>query len=859
MKRYVIRIAILAGVVIVCGIAIAQAQRNPEGVTVLPPSPTDRTEETYQPPSGMEARGQENPLRDGRPDPSMRPVTDATPASSTASGTSYAPDLFHANPIPATSPNGQDPIRMTNYGGTPESGSPELTPASRGEEPLPLNATGTPAMTPLQPGLANAVERDSFPTAEQMNRMPDPADQTGYKPYTPDHAGDQPYSERPTNGYTQPNNDQPNNGYAQPTNGYAQPSNPGRDYVASPRYPDPADTTVIPAAPAAVPAAPEDLRATPTDNHYTPGAPVGYDSHQPLSREPDRLTPAAGEQPLPPVNEPSRYEPPGSSYAPFDPNRTNPSANHDPGTGYGRVDSTVPASSRPYEATSAAPGDRLYSPNVTHEENHIPPRIQPEGAAAIESQGPTGVGQPSRNRSWEGEQLPQLRVVKVAPKEIQVGKPTIFRVEIENVGRVTAQGVEVRDQIPQSTRLISTKPESVTDSQGGLVWQLGEMKPGEKASVEMKLMPTAEGDNIGSVATVRFGTSASVRTVATRPMLNVEVVAEDHVMVQSDTTLTIRISNPGSGVATGVALIERIPQGLQHPGGAELQYEVGNLAPKASKTIQLKLSAVRPGMAKNVLIAKADGLTEVVRESNIDVVAPELQIAMKGPEKRYLNRKVSYEVAVSNPGSAAAKDVRLVATLPPGLKFVEANNNGHYDPNSRTVRWALAELPVHETGTVRLTALPVEMGDHAVKVQGTADRAIAVKKEQTIKVDGIAALRFEVVDVKDPVEVGFETAYEIRVLNQGTKDASNVAVQVALPPGFEVVAAEGPGSLRSTQQDGKIIFEPIQRLAPKVDTTFRVRVRCRQAGDYRLRVELNSDDLKAPVVKEESTKVFGDK
>ena len=156
------------------------------------------------------------------------------------------------------------------------------------------------------------------------------------------------------------------------------------------------------------------------------------------------------------------------------------------------------------------------------------------------------------------------------------------------------------------------------------------------------------------------------------------------------------------------------------------------------------------------------------------------------------------------------------------------------------------------------TAVPTEMGDHDVKIQGTADRVATVKEKQKIKVDGIAALRFEVVDVKDPIEVGAETAYEIRVLNQGTKDASNVALQVTLPQGFELIEAEGPGSLRHSLRNGQIIFEPIRRLAPRVDTSFRIRVRGRQAGDHRLRVELNSDDLRAPVKKEESTRVFGD-
>jgi uncharacterized repeat protein (TIGR01451 family) len=203
--------------------------------------------------------------------------------------------------------------------------------------------------------------------------------------------------------------------------------------------------------------------------------------------------------------------------------------------------------------------------------------------------------------------------------------------------------------------------------------------------------------------------------------------------------------------------------------------------------------------------------------------------------------------------------VRLAAQLPSGLKFVGANNNGHYDEATRTVHWALAELPVNETGTVQVTTLPVAIGQQTVCFRGTAERALTVEQEQQVLIDGIAAIRFQVVDVEDPIEIGGETTYEIRVLNQGSKDATNVRVIVALPPGLQPVAAEGPGSLRHALQSNQIEFEPLPRLPPKVDTAYRVRVQGREAGDHRIRVQLQTDEMQSPVTKEESTRVFSDK
>jgi hypothetical protein len=47
-------------------------------------------------------------------------------------------------------------------------------------------------------------------------------------------------------------------------------------------------------------------------------------------------------------------------------------------------------------------------------------------------------------------------------------------------------------------------------------------------------------------------------------------------------------------------------------------------------------------------------------------------------------------------------------------------------------------------------------------------------------------------------------------------------------------------------------------LAPKADTTYRVRVQGLRSGDLRLRVQLLTDEMSTPVTKEESTRVYSD-
>jgi len=476
--------------------------------------------------------------------------------------------------------------------------------------------------------------------------------------------------------------------------------------------------------------------------------------------------------------------------------------------------------------------------------------IASRGVAAADE----GSGQPG-GKQLEGPQSPHLTIEKVAPQEIQVGKVATFGIRVRNTGAVAAAGVEIRDLIPRGTRLISTVPQASRGVRGELVWTLGTLQPGAEASVEIKLMPIAEGE-IGSVATVAFQAEASARTVATKPELALQTSAPQQVLIGENVTLSITVSNPGSGMATGVVLEEHIPPGLQHPAGAELEYRVGDLPPGESRRLELTLLASRSGPTTNLLTARGEGNLRTEDRLDLEVVAPSLDLAVDGPKRRYLEREAVYQFSIHNPGTASAEGVELVAYLPRGLKFVRANNSGYYEETERAVYWRLEELPVHETGVVELVTMPVESGQHSLRLRSSADRGVVAESEQPVLIEGIAAIMFEAVDVTDPIEVGGETTYEIRVLNQGSKAATNVQVAVMLPVELRAISAEGPAA--HVIEAGRVLFEPLPRLAPKADTAYRVRVQGLRPGDLRTRVQVWTDEMTTPVTKEESTRVYAD-
>jgi uncharacterized repeat protein (TIGR01451 family) len=479
----------------------------------------------------------------------------------------------------------------------------------------------------------------------------------------------------------------------------------------------------------------------------------------------------------------------------------------------------------------------------------------------LQAPGSAGQGRPGPLQ-LEGIQTPQVSVEKRGPREVQVGKPARYEVLVRNIGTATAHDVVLRDSVPYGTALVTTTPPAAPGQPGPaadaseLVWHLGTLPPGGQSRIVIELMPQAEGE-VGSVASVTFRAEASVRSRSTKPALKLACSEPDPVLIGGDAGLTITVTNPGTGVATGVVLEGFLPENVSHRSGSELEFDVGQLKPGESKTIELVLGTRGPGVHTARLAARADGGIEVQQAVRLEVTAPTLELGVDMPVRRFLQRPATCAISMVNAGTAPARAVELAAQLPPGMKFVRANNAGWYDDRTNRVLWNLEELPPGETGIVEMVVMPVQHGTQKIlaaarSADGPADQVVHV-----CEVEGLAALFFEVADSEDPIEVEGLTEYVVRVGNQGTAPATGVRLTATLLGDLEPVEAQGPAGHRVDNLT--IAFEPLAKLAPAEEAVFRVRARGRSQGDHRVQVQLVSEDHPTPITKEEITRVYLDR
>lgn len=448
---------------------------------------------------------------------------------------------------------------------------------------------------------------------------------------------------------------------------------------------------------------------------------------------------------------------------------------------------------------------------------------------------------------------PTVMVEKRGPETLNAGSALIYEIVVRNLGQTLIEQVRVEDELPGGTRYVTSNPpaEAAGDR---LAWNLGQLESNAERKLRVEVMPNADGE-YRATARVTFCASTAMRTAIVRPQLALQMSAPDQANAGDQVPFQILVSNPGTGPVNNLVLRVKLPPGLQHPQGSHIEADLGSLPAGGTKTIPLRVTAVAGGIQVNDVSATGEGGLEASARSQVSVMQPQLQLRRSGPAKVMFKGEVTEELEVNNPGNAPANNVNIIEVLPPGLEFVGATDGALYDPVGRSVTWRLGQQPPGSVRKVVLKAKAVAVGDQSTRAVAVAERGLEAKADGVVAVEGIPALLLEVGDLEDPVEVGGDLTYEVRVVNQGSCPCTNIRIVCDVPEGLTPTEATGPAMNRVVGT--QVIFDPMVKLATKADAVYRIKVRGTLPGDYRFKVQMTCDQLRLPVNKEESSRVYG--
>jgi hypothetical protein len=283
---------------------------------------------------------------------------------------------------------------------------------------------------------------------------------------------------------------------------------------------------------------------------------------------------------------------------------------------------------------------------------------------------------------------------------------------------------------------------------------------------------------------------------------------------------------------------------------------IGSLGPGESRELRLPLSAIAGGDAMLVVEARGSSNLSQTAQTAIKIAAPKLGIEVTGPGKRYIGRPPQYVVTVTNEGVAATDNVRIVYLVPEGFDFLKSDKGGKFEASTGSVSWFIGRVEAGESLQVSCDLNAKQPGDFLHHVQATGESGTMAAAKTTTRVEGSSKVVMELADLDDPVEVGTQTAYEIRIRNDGSQASQGIRIACELPEGVELIDTKGP--TEHFIEKGLLHFKPLAELAAGAKTTYLIRVNGRVAGNLRLRARLTSTASPEPIVVEEITKFYAD-
>jgi len=202
---------------------------------------------------------------------------------------------------------------------------------------------------------------------------------------------------------------------------------------------------------------------------------------------------------------------------------------------------------------------------------------------------------------------PQLAITKaITPQAILNCDPISMNITVQNTGSGPADNVKITDNLPEG--LTTTDGQRVVSVNVGTL-AAGESKP---ITVALKAAKTGKFDNKASVAADGGLTAESqtVSTVVTQPVLTIACKAPERVFLGRDVAYQFTVTNTGDAACDNTTVTATLPGGAAGvkasdggtASGSAVQWNVGALAPKASKVLTVNF-APTGGAGSNIAVS----------------------------------------------------------------------------------------------------------------------------------------------------------------------------------------------------------------------------------------------------------------
>lgn len=234
--------------------------------------------------------------------------------------------------------------------------------------------------------------------------------------------------------------------------------------------------------------------------------------------------------------------------------------------------------------------------------------------------------------------------------------------------------------------------------------------------------------------------------------------------------------------------------------------------------------------------------------------AGKLSVEITGPASGVTGEEHLFNIKVTNSGDTEIHDVVVLNRFDAGLIALQLRPSAHRRVGE-DIEWTA--LPSLAAGASKSFAVKYRCGTPGNSVCSyvtvTCREAVRADDQACMAIRAAATrLSAVLLETRDPVTVGRQAVYEVRVTNDGASADSNVRVSVILPAELTAVPAgtAGPGGVNARIVGNQVQFEPLAEIRPQEPVSFRVAARAVQVGAAKVTAEITSAGLAQPLIVE---------
>lgn len=333
---------------------------------------------------------------------------------------------------------------------------------------------------------------------------------------------------------------------------------------------------------------------------------------------------------------------------------------------------------------------------------------------------------------------PALQLTATGPAEVILCDKIPVCYTVSNKGTGPARNV----------MLTASYPAGLRDESGAtsLSRDMGTLAAGQSKQVCVDLTASKTGVySNGGTAKAAGNLSAASNNVSTtvrQPVLTIDMTCTGKSYLGRNARYEIKVGNTGDAAAAGSTLVATVPANMSfvsatnggvHSAG-RVSWKLGDLAAGGTGTVSFVAVANTPGTGRSTATLNGECANQVTSQCETEVtgVAAILLEVIDEDDPVLVGENVTYEIVVTNQGSATDTNIRITCAIPAGADFVSATGATTGTRSGNQISFAsLPSLAPKTKATFRVTLKANEEANVRFGVTMMSDELGATPVQET--------------------------------------------------------------------------------------------------------------------------------